>query len=231
MGANASVIDSNDFDGSVTVGSGLTTSLSGGSVEGAQGYAGIGGFSGDFYRNATGILFGANISPVATKLTITDLTAHSSVSIGGLLAVIDSWDSNNGSCCIPDLLQVKVDGTTLFTATFNNVLGTNNTVFGTQLTTGGSSGAYPHLGFNPSWDDQAFDFTGFSPLTNIAHTDSTLDIEFVAAGAGWQGGIDESWAIENLVVSADVASVPGPATLGLFGLGLLILGFKQRQRL
>jgi hypothetical protein len=37
-------------------------------------------------------------------------------------------------------------------------------------------------------------------FNNIPHMVSTLTIEWFASGAGWQGGTDESWAIDNVEV-------------------------------
>ncbi len=51
---------------------------------------------------------------------------------------------------------------------------------------------------------------GIEPrFQGIPHTASTVTITFSGAGAGWQGGIDESWAIENLDVRVgDVEDIP-----------------------
>lgn len=63
------------------------------------------------------------------------------------------------------------------------------------------------------------------------HTGSDLILEF-AAGAGFQGGFDESRGIDNLTVSTlgDIPAVPRPATLPLLagGLGGLAM-FRRRQ--
>jgi hypothetical protein len=56
------------------------------------------------------------------------------------------------------------------------------------------------LGFNSDHDDAAYDM-GLNPaFDNIPHTANSLTIEWVASGDGWQGGDDESWAIDNLEV-------------------------------
>jgi len=42
---------------------------------------------------------------------------------------------------------------------------------------------------------------GLDPVfQNIPHTAGTLTIEWFAGGSGWQGGSDESWAIDNVEV-------------------------------
>jgi hypothetical protein len=42
-----------------------------------------------------------------------------------------------------------------------------------------------------------------SAFQNISHTSSTLTVEWFTSGGGWQGGTDESWAIDNVVVLVD----------------------------
>ena len=38
-------------------------------------------------------------------------------------------------------------------------------------------------------------------LSDIPHIADTLVIEWRATGAGWQGGDDESWAVDNVTVA------------------------------
>ena len=83
--------------------------------------------------------------------------------------------------------------------------------------------------------DRAFDMTAEAALQNIPHTASTLTVSWFASGAGWQGGSDESWAIDNLSVSINAApaATPEPGTLallvtsGLTGTGLFL---RRRRR-
>ena len=128
-------------------------------------------------------------------------------------------------------MDIFVDGTSILQATFNTVLGSVNDIIGTSLTGGTKpAGSYSNLGFN-FWGDQASDMTGDTRITNIPHSGSTLEIKFQASGAGWQGGNDESYAIDNLSVSFDgtLATVPEPMSLPLLGLGLAAM-FMWRTR-
>jgi regulation of enolase protein 1 (concanavalin A-like superfamily) len=129
-------------------------------------------------------------------LTLTGLPPHTSIDINFLLAIIDSWDgSEPGACtdCHPDIFTVTVDGNTLFSEAF----GFNGSVFAPPPDV--LLIEYALLGFN-HWGDAAYDM-GLNPtFDSIPHTANTLTIEWVASGDGWQGGDDESWAIDNLEV-------------------------------
>ncbi|MFT3687033.1 MAG: hypothetical protein QM783_19280 [Phycisphaerales bacterium] len=194
--ASAQVVFSNNFEGA------MPAEITGaGSIQGSQGYSGW-GFGNNLLRNDAG-----GNPATATTLTLTGLGAHTSISIDCLLAVIDSWDSDNGNPS-PDYFNIAVDGSPVFQATFAHASGGNNynlgqLVYNTQL------------GFNGSWGDSAYDLSFEPSLHNIAHTGSTLTITFFASGGGWQAGDDESWGIDNLTVT--LVPTPGAATLLLAG--------------
>lgn len=216
---------SSDFDGATTVAAGATANLTGAAIQSVQGYAGLGPSGNQFGGN---FLSSFNASSQAT-LTLTNLPGHTSLDITSLLAIIDSWDSNNGSCCSPDFFQIRVDGVTIFSDTYAIALGS---IHNTQGLTDIGAGNQPR-GFNGSWNDAAFNLE--NELQNIAHTASSLTIDFLGTGAGWQGGTDEAWGIDNLLVTLNgvtppVTGVPEPITLSLLGAGLLGLGAIRRRR-
>lgn len=193
--ANAQQVFYTDFE------SGVPAEFSGaGAAEGTQGYASY-GFGQQFLRNDT--LGSPSI------LTLTNLPAHTAISIDLLLAAIDSWDSTNGSPS-PDFFNISVDDVPVFQATFANTSGSNS--YGPLLVDNAN------LGFSGYLDDAA-DLTAIAALTNIPHTASSVVIKFYASGGGWQGSTDESWAIDNLSVTAVPA--PGAAAMGLLGLAAL----------
>jgi hypothetical protein len=192
-------------------------------TEGTQGFFAY-GFGGNFLRNtAPGSSVPGNPAQ-KTILTLTGLPAHDEIDINMQFAAIDSWDSTNGISA-PDYFNVTVDGVLVFQPTFNNASGTVN------YPNGLLNGPDPtQLGFS-SWGDRAYDWgPSFCPeLHNIAHTASTLTIEFFASGAGWQGRDDESWAIDGLMVVVKPVTAPLPGTVLLLGSGLAgLLGWRRR---
>lgn len=210
--ARAQVVFQTDFE------SGIPAQLTGQGVqiEGAQGCAGLG---------APGNQFGGNLLRYHTQplhdttLTLTGLPAHTHVSLGFLLAVIDSWDGT-------ELFQVEVDGQTLFSHWF-------------QLATGDQSNYLPppggllSSGVNLGWSvgsyygrDRAYDLSLEPAFLDIPHTAGTLTVVFRlgavsgSAAANWQGEMDESWAIDNLKVAVSGDTTPA----GLPSAGAALLG-------
>ncbi|MEO5493569.1 MAG: PEPxxWA-CTERM sorting domain-containing protein, partial [Sphingomonas sp.] len=141
------------------------------------------------------------------------------------LGMLDSWDSTNGSPA-PDLLQVLIDGNVVANLTAANASGSitdpqGGTVIGLNVQ------ADSHMFYS----DTLVDFTGSSWAT-FAHTGSTLTIGFRAAGAGWQGGDDEAWGLDNFRVTAINATggVPEPATWAMMLVGFGAIGGALRSR-
>jgi hypothetical protein len=217
-----------NFDSAATVAPGVISTLNGALVQSVQGLAGLGNggnvFAGNFLSS-----FDPDYGPTSfATLNLGNLPSHSSINITALLAAMDTWDSDDGGCCAPDLFQIVVDGTTVvFQDTYNNIQGSNNNVNG--LTDIGSG--YQERGFNTfgTFLDQAFDLE--NELINIAHSASNLTLTFIGTGAGWEFGDNESWGIDNLRVQLNgVSDIPEPMTLSLLGAGLLGLGGVRRHK-
>jgi hypothetical protein len=208
-----------DFNaGAPTEFSGITT------LAGVAGYNGIGPpgnrFSGSLLRNQTGMAFDyleAGYSPsVPTRLTLTNLPAHTSLDLRFLFAALDSWDGNthaDGVSPAEDVFAVTVDGRSIFAKTFDNHNRADQSyapASGTLLDWG------RHLGFNTNYVDAAYDLGQEPAFSNIPHDASTVRIEWFTYGEGWTAGFreDEGWGIDNVEVV--VNGVPVAPTGVLF---------------
>ena len=220
--ANSTMTVSNFF--TTDFNSGVPAQLSGTTtLVPVQGYVGIGTgtnlFSGRLLENATG---GTEAAPgtlvqTASTLTLTNLPTHTSIDVNFLLAIINSWDGLSAAnpTQAPDFFNVRVDGTLIFHGSFDNFRQGANQGYvapaGVQLT------PYPlvDLGFISTSPVNAVDSAwnmGLDPLfDNIPHTASTLRIDFFADGAGFQGGTNESWGIDNLRVNLNGVPIVNPA--------------------
>ena len=235
------MVFSDDFDGGQAVLGGVGAALSGvTTTEPVQSYAGLGSsgnqFGGDFLYNQTGGLPTIGTSGMLTTLTLTNLPAHNSIDLDFLLATINSWDGIDGANGVTgDYFNVRVDGVEIFEATFAQQSGTPANAY--QAPSGGQLDPGSNLWRRSvNIADGAYDM-GLDPiLSNIAHSSSTLVIDFFADGPGWQGERDflsivgepdEAWAIDNLRVS--IHMVPEPSSF-LLSLGLVIAGLAQNTR-
>ena len=194
----------NGFDGDPVVMPGIEAKLEGiTSVESVQGYD-VYGFSGEFLRNDTGGYASDDIGTPGspTTLILSGLPPHTSIDINFLLAIIDSWDGGGPEgCCQPDILTVTVDGNTILSESFGFLNPSFVPSPGVLLT------EYTPLGFNSEFDDSAYYMGLYPAFDGIPHSASTLTIAWFASGDGWQGGLEESWAIDNLEIIIDATEV------------------------
>ncbi len=168
-----------------------------GDVESVQGYAGYGNgtytFAGNFIHNDD-----ATIPGQATTLSLADLAPHTSIDINFLAAIIDTWDGNDAPAQNgPDFFNVELDAVSLFDQSIHHI----------SLSSGDFNPGTPaviadmvELGFSAinGFGDTGFDMSGIANFTNVAHSANTLTIDWFADGAGWQGGVNESFGIDNV---------------------------------
>lgn len=210
----ATVVATRNFDSPDFTLAGVTaTGTAGGGV--SVGTQSIANFGASMFRNNTTGLW---------SITLANLPAHTSVSIDIDLAFLDSWDSLNGTVT-PDLLTWSIDGATTKVLTANNASGTVNDFAGGTVVQG------PANVWGIQWNDRIVDMST-STLATFAHTNSTLTFGLRAGGAGWQGGTDESWAFDNLVISIEpvISAIPEPATWAMLIAGFGLVGTSLRLR-
>jgi hypothetical protein len=180
--------------------------------------------------------------------TFTNLGAHTSIDIDFTLLFIDSWDGV-ADAAAPDYLDVTIDGKVVATYSVNNVNNNYASIGGgTQTVFSNFTGS--------SKDDRAVDFSS-DALYTFAHSASTLTLGFRGYGAGYGGGSDESYGVDNLVVRMDnvptstggtgntggsgntggtggtdngVGAVPEPATWMMMLTGFGLIGAACRRR-
>lgn len=155
----------------------------------------------------------------ATTLTLSNLPSHSSIDLDLLLAVIGQWEKGSGASA--DKFNVHVDG---------------KPVFAKAMAGHGSKSAAPGAA-------KTLDMGQFASLANIPHTSANLRIDFFATGNGWKGGLDESWAIDDVTIMINGVSgiddcfpipvpLPASAQAGFCGLAAVVgLGMLRRRSL
>jgi hypothetical protein len=223
--AQATIIYSNDFDGSETLAAGVTATIAGGS----DGHATTGawnanGWSGLFLSNRT---LG---NPAAqTTITLSGLLPNSAVVVTGIIGLLDSWDSNSGSGFAPDYLDFYINGSLVASMTTNTALGPIEDLQGaTKLFSNvnvDSDSTY--------YSDVLADLSSAAFLTSAADGSGVFTLAIGASGGGWQGGTDEGWGLDSLSVegtAAPLAAVPEPASWALMiaGFGLIGAGLRRR---
>lgn len=174
------------------------------------------------------------------RLTLGGLPAHTEVTVSFDLFIIFSWDGNS-MVFGPDIWELGVGGgPTLLRTTFSNTtdfIDLHDQAFPGAFPGGSNprgTGAaeintlgYPIVTGNPgTFGDSVYRLSFTFP-----HSADSLVLNFTASNL--QGVGDESWGLDNVVVSvAGTASgVPEPGTLALLGIGASVtLGHVWQRR-
>ncbi|MES2990130.1 MAG: PEP-CTERM sorting domain-containing protein [Pseudomonadota bacterium] len=222
--AHAQLVFSSDFESSPPAALNPGTAL----LTGVQGYAGLGPagnvFGGQFLRSAT-----AN----KVTLTLAGLPTHDALSVQFLFAAIDSLDGT-GSFPSGDYFRIDIDGVTRFRESFANA--TDSQIQSYAAPAGVELARKLDLGFGGPggfYRDSAYDLGADPSFQQFAHSGSGVTIEFWMEGVGLQSLDDESWAMDNLRVTAFNATtppIPEPSTYALMLGGLGVTAWLARRR-
>lgn len=216
----AASVYSTDFNSGLGgfTGAGSSVSVINPNLFNSPSLAGHSGFSGQF-------LFNDSPGDPATGsiLTLNGLGAHSALDLSFSLGLLGSWDGLDGSVA-PDLFNVTLNDVLIFQTSINTASGTPVTQPAGVSGAEGGSGACYYLCF---YGDATF----LVNLTGIAHSGTSATFKFFASGAGWQGGGDEAWGIDNVNVAGNaIGAVPLPAGLPLLAGCLSLLGALKLRR-
>ena len=122
------------------------------------------------------------------QLNLNNLPCHDSLRFNGILQLTGTWDGNGNHCCGPDIFNIIVDGSTVFSTTF------------TLTQWAGNFQSYPSQ-YNPSNLVNNAQGTGsianntYLLSFNFPHTSGA--IEFKLAQPASQGAADEAWYFDD----------------------------------
>jgi len=153
----------------------------------------------------------------SVRLSLKGLRPHTRVKVSFDLYVLKSWDGNSPRYG-PDRFTVRVaGGSVLLATTFSNnpkvredgsyqsYPGANGVAADHAPQTGAASTGT--LGYSDFFSDGVYQLSFAFP-----HTESALTLEFSSSLFEGKGTADESWGLDNVVVSADVTTVSQPAS-------------------
>jgi hypothetical protein len=215
IAAQAAVIFQTDFE------SGMPTEITGaGTIAGTGTWPAGNPFGRQHLRNGSADQW--------TVITLNGLVDGGSVGLQLDLLIWDSWDGATFDCCVPDYVEIEVDGVLMSLEPYRNVFISPNEGSGDIL----YSDELDH-GFNGSWDDSAWRVI----FGGLSYAGTDVQIRIRPTGAGFQGGDDESLGLDNIIVTGERqggggggGEVSEPATLALLGAGLLGLAAVRRRR-
>ncbi len=163
------------------------------------------------------------ISPESVTIGLSGLDSHSQIDLNFDLYIMDSWDGDH-SFWGTDTFGFTIAGVDE-SWYFNNFNTQDENNPDRTWTTGNFNSVN-------SWGELDRYFDDFNDGFSFAHSSDSLEITFY--GEGLQVIWDESWRVTDIVIASDSdaksTSVPEPALNGLFGAGLIGLGFTKRFR-
>ena len=213
------VVYSNDFDGNTQMHSGVSASIvggtnNGGGITSSQGYNSFAEFGGDFWR--------VTAPNDVLEIKVQNVPGDQEIAVEFSLAIIDSWDATSPTWG-PDFLNIAIlDGATQVALISEPVAG------GTPLSSNVESVVVlrQQLGFRGGsqvwWRDDGYRMR----FDNLSLATNQLTFQIWGSGSGFQGGNDESFAVDNFRVLAN----PEPSAGITFASLLAILLRRKKTR-
>lgn len=155
----------------------------------------------------------------ASVLTLTGLAAHTQLTLSFSMALWDSID-------LGDHFVISVDGAPVYNSNdFGNYFPVDGISHGPgqHVSDPFADFTNPNYGYNPSFHDAARE-----ALFTLAHSASSVVISWQYPDT--QGGSDESFGLDNVVVSTNASTVPLPGSMTMLGLGVAGLAALRRRR-
>jgi len=167
-------------------------------------------------------------------LTLSSLPAHTAVTVGFDLYIIQSWDGNGPNGGGPDFWGLTENSNPLLLTTFANFTGGNTQDFVSQANPNGGPAAprtgqfdSNHLGFGTGdFGDATYRF-----LYTFPDTASNLALAFTSLQNQPPG--DEGWGLDNVTVTLTPAATatPEPGSIALMaGLSGAVIALRRRKR-
>lgn len=174
------------------------------------------------------------------SLSLSGLPSHTDISLEFDLYIMSSWDGDGPEGGTPDIWTANVSGgPVLLHTTFSNFPGRTQDYPGTYddipdgATNPVKAGA---VEVNTLGYGGFSDFPGGDSVYHLSFlfpdTAGSVMFNFIG-GPGLTSVADESWGLDNVIVSVgpDISSVPEPSTLLLLGSGLLGFVYFGRKRI
>ncbi len=185
------------------------------------------------YNNSGGTPQGTASNPIGLQLS--GLQPFQNANLQFTFIAVDSWDGVDMGSFSTDYFNIQVNAAVLFQGAFRNWLGTEYPGDGAPAYgTAPANSTITLLSSDNNYLVSSATDSFYTIHLDGFHADASgnLNIYFYASGSGWQGGNDESFAVDNLLVTSPDAVInnPEPTTWLTMSAGLILLLSHRKRR-